>query len=189
MRDKTANVEMQSENSIATSGAAAKLSAGQLEVPTIEFPTNLRELAEEAVVQTRENYERIETAANAMLSVLVNTQSAAAKSVVYYRAWLIRVSHGNIIAAFDFAHSLGAAKTVFDVVQLSSAHSRATRCFRRADKGADRALAQDRGGDGRAGQHDPRQRTQGRSLISHGNQGNGSEPLNVWELFRKVLEP
>jgi hypothetical protein len=63
MRDKTANVEMQSQNFIATSGAAAKMSAGQLEVPTIEFPMNLRELAEEAVMQTRESYERIETAA------------------------------------------------------------------------------------------------------------------------------
>ena len=30
----------------------------------IEFPANMRELAQEAVAQTRENYEQIEIAAN-----------------------------------------------------------------------------------------------------------------------------
>jgi hypothetical protein len=41
----------------------------------IEFPANMRELAQEAVAQTRENYEQIEIAANELVSTLVSTQS------------------------------------------------------------------------------------------------------------------
>ena len=75
-------------------------------------------------MQTRGNYERIEVAANEMMSVLV-TQSTAAKSAVNYRAWLTKVAHGNVVAAFDFAQNLGTAKSVSDVIELSSAHARA----------------------------------------------------------------
>src|SRR5271169_1710480 len=87
----------------AASAAATKSSGRQFEMPKIEFPANLRELAEEAMAQTRGNHERIETAANEMMSVLASTQSAAAESVVNYRAWLMKLAHGNVIAAFDFA--------------------------------------------------------------------------------------
>ena len=125
MRDTTANVGMKSENSTAASAAATKSSGRQFEMPKIEFPANLRELAEEAMAQTRGNYERIETAANEMMSVLASTQSAAAKSVVNYRAWLMKLAHGNVIAAFDFAQNLGTAKSALDVIALSSAHARA----------------------------------------------------------------
>jgi hypothetical protein len=125
MRDTTANVGIKSENSTAASAAATKSSGRQFEMPKIEFPANLRELAEEAMAQTRGNYERIETAANEMMSVLASTQSAAAKSVVNYRAWLMKLAHGNVIAAFDFAQNLGTAKSALDVIALSSAHARA----------------------------------------------------------------
>jgi hypothetical protein len=125
MRDTAANVGMKSENSRAAFAAATKSSAGHFAMPKIEFPANLRELGEEAVAQTRGNYERIETAANEMLSVLASTQSAAAKSVVNYRAWLMKVAHGNVIAAFDFAQNLSTAKSASDVIGFTSAHARA----------------------------------------------------------------
>ena len=51
-------------------------------MPKIEFPGNLRELTKEAMAQTRGNFEQIETAANEMMSLLVSTQSIAAKSIV-----------------------------------------------------------------------------------------------------------
>jgi hypothetical protein len=55
MSDTTASVRVKSENSPA---------AGHFAMPKIEFPENLREFAEEAMAQTRGNYERIEAAAN-----------------------------------------------------------------------------------------------------------------------------
>jgi phasin len=116
MSDTTESVRVKSENSFA---------AGHLPMPKIEFLANLREFAEEAMAQTRGNYERIETVANEMLSALASTQSTAAKSIGNYRTWMIKVAHGNVIAAFDFAQDLSKVKSVSDVVELVSAHARA----------------------------------------------------------------
>jgi hypothetical protein len=79
---------------MAASAAATKTSGRQFEMPKIEFPVNLRELAKEFMAQTRGNYEQIETVAKETMRVLVSTQSAAAKSVVDYRAWMMKVAHG-----------------------------------------------------------------------------------------------
>jgi phasin len=126
MRDTSANVGMTptSKNSMAASAAAAKTSGRQFEMPKIEFPVNLRELAKEVMAQTRGNYEQIETVAKETMRVLVSTQSAAAKSVVDYRAWTMKVAHGIVIAAFDFAQNLATAKSVPDVIEYSMAHAR-----------------------------------------------------------------
>jgi phasin len=113
-----------SKNSIAAAAAATNMSGRQFEMLKIEFSANLRELAKEVIAQTRGNYEQIETAANETMRVLVSTQSAAAKSIVNYRAWLMKVAHGNVIAAFDFAQNLATAKSVPDVIEYSSAHVR-----------------------------------------------------------------
>jgi phasin len=109
---------------MAASAAAAKTSGRQYEMPKIEFPVNLRELAKEVMAQTRGNYEQIETVAKETMRVLVSTQSAAAKSVVDYRAWTMKVAHGIVIAAFDFAQNLATAKSVPDVIEYSMAHAR-----------------------------------------------------------------
>ena len=74
--------------------------------------------------QTRGNYEQIESAVNEMMTVLVSTQSIAAKGIVNYRAWLMKVAHGNVISAFDFAQNLATAKSVPDVIEYSRAHAR-----------------------------------------------------------------
>jgi hypothetical protein len=113
MGDTTAKVGMtptsKNSNSMAASAAAMKTSGRQFEMPKIELPANLRELIKEVMAQTRGNYQQIETAANETMRVLVSTQSAAAKSIVDYRAWLMKVAHGNVIAAFDFAQKLATA--------------------------------------------------------------------------------
>jgi phasin len=113
------NMTTTSKNSIAT-----KISGRQFEMPKIELPANLRELAKEVMAQTRGNYEQIETVSNETMRVLVSTQSATAKSIVNYRAWLMKVAHGNVIAAFDFAQNLATAKSVPDVIEYSRAHAR-----------------------------------------------------------------
>ena len=126
MRDTIANVGMTptSKNSMATSAVATKTSGRQFGMPKIELPANLRELAKEVMAQTRGNYEQIESAVNEMMTVLVSTQSIAAKGIVNYRAWLMKVAHGNVISAFDFAQNLATAKSVPDVIEYSMAHAR-----------------------------------------------------------------
>jgi hypothetical protein len=119
MRDMTTT----SKNSMAAAAAATKMSGRQFEMPKIELPANLRELAKEVMAQTRGNYEQIETAANETMRVLVSTQSAAAKSMENYRAWLMKVAHGNVIAAFDFAQHFGHRKVGARLIQYSRAHA------------------------------------------------------------------
>jgi hypothetical protein len=63
MSDTTASVQVKSDNSLVD---------GHFAMPKIEVPGNLRELAGEAMAQMRGNYERIDTAANEMLSALVS---------------------------------------------------------------------------------------------------------------------
>jgi hypothetical protein len=126
MRDTIANVGMTtaSKNSMATSAAATKTSGRQFEMPKIDLPTNLRQLAKEVVAETRGNYEQIESAVNQMMTLFVSTQSTAAKGIADYRAWLTKVAHGHVISAFDFAQNLATAKSVPHVIEYSRAHAR-----------------------------------------------------------------
>jgi hypothetical protein len=112
-----------SKSSMAASAAATKTSGRQFETLKIELPANFREFAKEVMALTRGNYEQIETAANEAMRVLVTTQSAAAKSILDYRAWLMKVAHGNVIAAFDFAHNLATAKSVPEIIEHSRVHA------------------------------------------------------------------
>jgi len=84
----------------------------------------MRELAQDAVARTRENYEQIEIAANELVSTLVSTQSTAARSIANYRAWLMKGAHQNVISAFAFAQNLATAKSVPDVVTCTRTHAR-----------------------------------------------------------------
>jgi len=110
-------------SSVAASRAATETSGRQFDMP-IEFPANMRELAQEAVARTRENYEQIEIAANELVSTLVSTQSTAARSMANYRALMMKVVHRNVISAFDFAQNLATAKSVPDVIECTRTHTR-----------------------------------------------------------------
>jgi hypothetical protein len=70
MRYMTASIGKQPtpRSSVAASRAATETSGRQFDMP-IEFPANMRELAQEAVAQTRENYEQVEIAANELVAL------------------------------------------------------------------------------------------------------------------------
>ena len=112
-----------SKSSAAASGAATETSGRQFDMP-IEFPANMRELAREAVAQTRANYEQTEIAANESVSTLVSTQSTAARGIANYRAWLMKVAHRSMASAFDFTQNLATAKSVPDVIECTRTHGR-----------------------------------------------------------------
>ena len=125
MRYVTASIGMTPtpKSSVAASGAAAETRVRQFDMP-IEFPANMRELAQQAVAQTKENYEQIESAANELVSSFVSTQSTAARSMANYRAWLMNGAHRNVISAFAFAQNLARAKSVPDVIECTRTHAR-----------------------------------------------------------------
>jgi hypothetical protein len=171
MSDRTESVLLKSENSFA---------AGHLPKPKVEFPANLREFAEEAMAQTRGNYERIETMANEMVSLLASTQSTATKSIVNYRTWMIKVAHGNH-RRLRFCRRLEQGKVgVGRYGARERARARSIRCSRRPDQGAERALTYLRDRDSKADQREHRQCAQGRCVIS----GFKNAPKRSWLFSR-----
>ena len=79
---------------------------------------------------------------------------------------MIKVTHGNVMAAFDFAQDLSKAKSVSDVRELASVYARARYdALAVQTKEPERALAYLRDRDRRANQREVRQWAQGRCVI------------------------
>ncbi len=95
-----------------------------LEVPRIEVPVVLRELAEKGVSQAKETYEKLRSAAEEATDVLEQSYANASKGVSDYNLKLIEAARENANAAFDFAAQIVTVKSLSDVLELSSRHTR-----------------------------------------------------------------
>jgi hypothetical protein len=87
-----------------------KFEMPKFEIPNVEMPAAFREFAERGVAQAKDTYEKMKAAAEEATDVLETTYSTASK--------------GASNSAFDFAGELLAAKTISEVVELTSAHAR-----------------------------------------------------------------
>jgi phasin len=96
----------------------------KFEMPRMEIPAAFREFAEKSVSQCRENYERMKSAAEEATDVLEDTYASASKGASDYGLKLIEAARINTNAAFDFATELMAVKSVSEMVELSTAHTR-----------------------------------------------------------------
>ena len=96
----------------------------KFEVPHIEVPAALREFAEKGVAQAKDNYEKMKSAAEEATEVLESTYLTASKGASEYGLKSIEAARANVNAAFDFMAELMSAKSVSDVVELSTTHLR-----------------------------------------------------------------
>jgi phasin len=94
------------------------------EMPKLEIPTAFREIAEKSVSQAKENYEKLKSAAEEATDVLEDTYATATKGVSDYGLKVIEAARVNTNSAFDFASQLMTVKSLSEVVELSTAHSR-----------------------------------------------------------------
>jgi phasin len=94
------------------------------EMPKLEIPTAFREIAEKSVSQAKENYEKLKSAAEQATDVLEDTYATATKGVSDYGLKVIEAARVNTNSAFDFASQLMTVKSLSEVVELSTAHSR-----------------------------------------------------------------
>jgi phasin len=112
----------------ATPGASAfempKFALPNFDVPKMEIPAAFREIAEKSVSQAKETYERMKTAAEEATDVIEDTYATASKGASEYGLKLIEASRENANAAFDYASELVTAKSVSEVIELSTAHLR-----------------------------------------------------------------
>ena len=130
-----------------------KFEMPKFEIPKVEMPAAFREIAERGVAQCKDTYEKMKAAAEEATDVLETTYSTATKGASDYGLKVIEAARTNTNAAFDFAGELMAAKTLSEVVELSSAHARKQfETLTRAEQGTRRAGAEGRDRDGRADQ-------------------------------------
>jgi len=94
------------------------------ELPKMEVPAAFRELAEKSVSQAKETYERMKSAAEEATDVLEDTYATATKGVSDYGLKIIEAARQNTNAAFDYATQLMTVKSLSEVVELSTAHTR-----------------------------------------------------------------
>ena len=101
-----------------------KFEMPKFEIPKVEMPAAFREFAERGVAQCKDTYEKMKAAAEEATDVLETTYSTASKGASDYGMKIIEAARINTNAAFDYAGELLAAKTLSEVVELSSAHAR-----------------------------------------------------------------
>ena len=94
-----------------------KFELPNFEIPKMEVPAAFREIAEET-------YEKMKSAAEEATDVLEDTYAAASKGASDYGLKVIEAARANTNAAFDFATQLMTVKSLSEMVELSTAHTR-----------------------------------------------------------------
>jgi phasin len=101
-----------------------KFEMPKFEIPKVEMPAAFREFAERGVAQAKDTYEKMKAAAEEATDVLETTYSTASKGASDYGLKVIEAARVNTNAAFDFVGELITAKTLSEVIELSSTHTR-----------------------------------------------------------------
>ncbi len=113
----------------ATKPAAAlyempKFDIPNFDMPKMEIPAAFRELAEKSVSQAKDNWEKVKAATEEATDLLEDSYASAAKGAADYGLKMIDAARANADAAFDFASEFVTAKSLSEVVELSTAHAR-----------------------------------------------------------------
>ncbi|HZP70408.1 MAG TPA: phasin [Pseudolabrys sp.] len=110
---------------IGAAGAESpKYELPRFEIPKFEIPTAFRELAEKSIVQAKENYEKVKSAAEEATDVIEDTLSTVNKGCASYGLKLIETTRANSEAAFDLMSELVGAKSYSEAVELYSRYLR-----------------------------------------------------------------
>ena len=99
------------------------------EAPKYEAAANqgmaaFREMTEKGVNQAKDTYARMRSAAEQTTGVLENTYANATKGATDYGLRMLEMARANTNATFDFASELISARTLGQVVEISTAHMR-----------------------------------------------------------------
>ena len=126
MADATTTTPPKVKSSKPTASAfeMPKFEMPKFEIPKVEMPAAFREFAERGVAQCKDTYEKMKAAAEEATDVLETTYSTASKGTSEYGLKVIEAARVNTNAAFDFVGELITAKSLSEVIELSSAHTR-----------------------------------------------------------------
>ena len=124
MAEATTAQKVKSTKPPAVAFEMPKFELPKFDMPKVEMPAAFRELAERGVAQAKDTYEKMKAAAEEATDVLEDTYATASKGASDYGLKMIEAARVNTNAAFDFAGELMAAKTLSEIVELSSTHAR-----------------------------------------------------------------
>jgi phasin len=96
----------------------------KFDLPSMEMPEALRETAEKAVAQAKDNCEKAKVAAEQATDLLKDTYATAAKGVTDYNLKIIEFARTNTNTAFEYAQGLMGVRNPSELVALSTAHAR-----------------------------------------------------------------
>ena len=94
------------------------------EMPKMEIPAAFRELAEKSVSQAKDNWEKMKAATEDATDMIESSYSTASKGAADYGLALIDAARANTNAAFDFCSQIVTAKSLSEMIELSTAHAR-----------------------------------------------------------------
>jgi phasin len=101
-----------------------KFAMPNFDMAKLEVPAVFRDMAEKGVAQAKGNYEKMKAAADEATNILEDTYAKASKGFSDYSLKVIEAARMNANAQFDFYADLFGAKSVAQIVELSTAHAR-----------------------------------------------------------------
>ena len=96
----------------------------KFEVPKMEIPEAFRDMAEKGVAQAKDNYEKIQAAAEGATDLLNSAYTTAARGTADYNRKVIEIAATNAHAALDYAYELLGVKSPSEFIELSTTHAR-----------------------------------------------------------------
>nr|WP_249810040.1 phasin [Bradyrhizobium sp. 139] len=93
-------------------------------MPFLNFQELFRGFAEQGAAQTRQNIEKMKATSEEFSDVLRESCSMNVKGAVDYSARVIEISKDNTSAALEFLSQLAEARSLLDIVHLSTARNR-----------------------------------------------------------------
>jgi phasin len=94
------------------------------DMPKMEVPAAFREFAEKSVTQAKDNWEKMKAATEEATDMIETSYSTASKGASDYGMALIDAARANTNAAFDFYSQIMTAKSLSEVIELSTSHAR-----------------------------------------------------------------
>ena len=96
----------------------------QLEAQAAQATSAMREFAEKGLSQAKDAYSKMKTAAEEATGILESTYANASKGVSDYGLKMVEMARANSNAAFDFTSELFGARTLAQLVEISTSHTR-----------------------------------------------------------------
>lgn len=113
------------KSNAAKSKKSANIFAAQaVEMPKMEVPTAVREMAEKSVTQAKDNWEKMKAATEEATDMIESSYSTVSRGASDYGLALIDAARANTNAAFDFYSRIVTAKSLSEVIELSTTHAR-----------------------------------------------------------------